>query len=175
MVAACVDGGTERHQVGLLEAPVDGAGLQLSLHAPPGLSEEGPRCHLVVLPAGGGEGIDVEAIEHRLTDGARTLRLSHTDLTIEDAVANAGLVMCDDVADHAGPVVYSSEEEAAGVTLPTGVALHFAPTEVVLLEVGFADEAGAAGDEARVNLWFSTSDPDERTDVLPAARPAAHE
>jgi len=173
--AACT-GGTPEERVSeglLLEPPVAGAGLQLSLHAPPGLAEEARRCHLVVMPAGAGEGVDVEALEHRLSDGTVEVRLSHTDLSIDDAVANAGLVLCDDVAAHAGPTAYASEDAAGGVSLPTGVALHFTPYEVVLLEARFDSAAGAAGDEARVNLWFSTTTPDIRTPVLPVSGTAS--
>jgi hypothetical protein len=169
-LAACTGGiPEERTSEGLLlDPPFDGAGLQLSLHAPPGLVDEARRCHLVVMPAGGGEGTDVEALEHRLSDGAMEVRLSHTDLDIEAAFESSGLVLCDAVEQHAGPTAYASVEGAGGVSLPTGVALHFAPYEVVLLEARFGDHAGAAGDEARVNLWFSTTTPDVRTPVLPA-------
>ena len=171
--AACT-GGTPSEQVSsglLLEPPPNAAGMQLSLHAPPGLEEAASRCHLVVMP--GGDGTDVEAIEHRLSDGARAVRLSHTDLTIDDAWQNAGLVLCEDVADHAGPTAYSSDEEAGGVSLPTGVALHFAPYEVVVLETSFDASAGAARDEASLNLWFSTHAPERRTQVLPASGTAS--
>lgn len=168
--AACT-GGTPEERISeglLLEPPVDGAGLQLTLHAPPGLADEARRCHLVVMPAGGGEGTDVEAVEHRLSDGALEVRLSHTDLDLDAAVDSSGLVLCDEVEARSGPTAYASAEAAGGVSLPTGVALHFAPYEVVLLEARFGEGAGAAGDEARVNLWFSTTTPDVRSPVLPA-------
>ena len=167
LIAACTGGvPSERTSEGLLlEPPPDAAGVQLSLHAPPGLDAADRRCHLVVMP--GGDGTDIEAIEHRLSDGALEVRLSHTDLDIDAAWQSSGLVMCDDVEAHEGPVAYASDQSAGGATLPTGVALHFEPYEVVLIEARFADGAGPAGDEARVNLWFSTTAPETRTQVLP--------
>lgn len=173
LMAACTGGvPSERTAEGLLlEAPPDAAGVQLTVHAPPGLTDADRRCHLVVMP--GGDGTDVEAIEHRLSDGAREVRLSHTDLDLDAAWERAGLVLCDEIANHAGPVAYSSDEAAGGATLPSGVALHFGPHEVVLLEARFDDAAGAAGDEVAVNLWYSTVAPDTRTAVLPTSGTAS--
>ena len=163
--AACTGGAAPERAVGglLLEPPADADGLQLSLHAPPGLDAASRRCHLAIMP--GGDGIDLEAIEHRLSDGTAQVRLSHTDLDVDAAWQNAGLALCEDLDAHAGPVAYASDEAAGGVSLPTGVALHFAPLEVVLLEARFDASAGAAGDEARINLWFAQSPPTTRTEV----------
>jgi len=145
----------------LLEAPPADQGLQVTLHAPLERAEETRQCRLVVLP--GGEGLDVAAFEHSLSGAARRVRVSHTDLRIADAWAHPDRVPCEELDAFGGQRAYDSTEVDGLVELPEGVAVHFAPNEVILLEADFAASTGAETAEAvGVNLWLASTPPAER-------------
>jgi len=145
----------------LLPAPPADQGLQVSLHAPQARATETRQCRLVVLP--GGEGLDVVAFEHSLSDAAQRVRVSHTDLSLADAWAHPDRAPCEELDGFAGQSAYDSTEIDGLVELPEGVAVHFAPYEVILLEADFAASTISETTESvGVNLWLASTPPAQR-------------
>ena len=157
---ACAGGGGGESQSALLAPPPDDAGVQLRVHAVEAAREGDVRvCQLVALPAGG---MDVAALEHRLSEGAVELTVRHTSLEV--GTAALGRVGCDAVDDAVGTVAYASTDPEGIAELPEGTALRFAPAEVVLLEARFAP--GDAPASVALNLWVAEEPPALRTDSI---------
>lgn len=139
----------------LLDAPPEGAGLQLAMDESLEPGEEATYCQAFVVPEG--ERYEVARFVHRYSEGSHHLLVFRTNFTLEEAAERSTPYECATI-NFAYPVAYAAQASEGEMEFPEGVALFFEPGEVLLVQSHYLNATPAPLEaQVRVNLWKTTA------------------
>ena len=136
----------------LLVAPPEGQGVQLRMQVELAPGEESTFCQYVALPD---SGLAVTKFEHAYSEGSHHLLLYRTTLTPADLAERGERFECGSTLDLAFTgVTYAAQVPADELAFPEGVAMRFAPGEVVLVQSHYLNPTPEPLEaDVRLNLW----------------------
>ena len=159
LVAACGAEPTAGPDAGeaaspLLEAPAEGAGVQLGLDVTLAAGDEIELCEYVAVD----DAIEIARFEHAYTTGSHHLLLYQTDLAEapEDGMFDCTGAQLTELGVRG--IAYAAQVPTGELAYPDDVALKIPAGSILLIQTHYLNAGTSAIDaQVRLNLWFGAA------------------